>query len=223
MCNSGDDRKLNRGAGHINSHGEVNGEVDAVKHPIGCGGPCVNAHGELYVPDSEEEEPDMKVEAAVYPGKTQQTDALPCKIRHCFGGIHGLKVGSGVDGEKVRGGIQSCKGFDVGKSCIRREGLRMDIHGSLCVPDSEEGDSDREVEASSADPAADRLAGMDGDNTAADRMELAAKKAAQIAAAMKLSPKVQARLESVLGNMDPLFHDEFVSMYKIMVPIFFKP
>ena len=62
MCNSGDDRKLNRGAGHINSHGEVNGEVDAVKHPIGCGGPCVNAHGELYVPDSEEEEPDMKVE-----------------------------------------------------------------------------------------------------------------------------------------------------------------
>jgi len=93
----------------------------------------------------------------------------------------------------------------------------------LCVPDSEEEDSDREVEASSANPAADRLAGMDGDNTAADRMELAAKKAAQIAAAMKLSPKVQARLESVLGNMDPLFHDEFVSMYKIMVPIFFKP
>ena len=61
------------------------------------------------------------------------------------------------------------------------------------------------MEASSADPAADRLSGMDGDNTAADRMELAAKKAAQIAAAMKLSPKVQARLESVLGNMDPLF------------------
>ena len=67
----------------------------------------------------------MKVEAAVYPGKTQQTDALPCKIRHCFGGIHGLKLGSGMDGEKVSGGIQSCKGFDVGKSCIRREGLRM--------------------------------------------------------------------------------------------------
>jgi len=40
---------------------------------------------------------------------------------------------------------------------------------------------------------------------------------------MKLTPEVKARLEAVLAKMDPLFHDEFVNMYKIMVPIFFKP
>ena len=90
------------------------------------------------------------------------------------------------------------------------------------------------MEASSAEPTGDLPVGMDVNNSAAECMELVdegsvgvvqvtAKKVAQIASAMKLTPEVKARLEAVLAKMDPLFHDEFVNMYKIMVPIFFKP
>jgi len=100
---------------------------------------------------------------------------------------------------------------------IRRGGLRMDVHGALYVPDSEEEDSDMEVEPRSAK--AEDLAA----NGSLGVVQAAAKKAAEIVATMKLTPEVQERLQAVLANMDPLFHDEFVSMYKILVPIFFKP
>jgi len=93
----------------------------------------------------------------------------------------------------------------------------MDVHGALYVPDSEEEDSDMEVEPRSAK--AEDLAA----NGSLGVVQAAAKKAAEIVATMKLTPEVQERLQAVLANMDPLFHDEFVSMYKILVPIFFKP
>lgn len=43
------------------------------------------------------------------------------------------------------------------------------------------------------------------------------------ASGMDLAPKVVARLKEVLVNMDPIYHEVFISMYKILVPIFFRP
>jgi hypothetical protein len=40
---------------------------------------------------------------------------------------------------------------------------------------------------------------------------------------MDLAPEVAARLKEVLARMDPIYHDVFVSMYKVLVPIFFRP
>jgi len=160
-------------------------EVDVVKRPIRRGGLRINVHGDLYAPDSEEEELDMEADAS--PCKIRSADARPCKIR--------------------RGGLR----MDV------HGALRMDVHSALYVPDSEEEDTDMEVEPRSAE--AEDLAA----NGSLGVVHAAAKKAAEIAATMKLTPEVQERLQAVLANMDPLFHDEFVSMYKILVPIFFKP
>jgi hypothetical protein len=43
------------------------------------------------------------------------------------------------------------------------------------------------------------------------------------ASGMDLAPEVGARLKDVLANMDPIYHEVFISMYKILVPIFFRP
>jgi hypothetical protein len=40
---------------------------------------------------------------------------------------------------------------------------------------------------------------------------------------MDLAPEVAACLKDVLANMDPIYHEVFMSMYKILVPIFFRP
>jgi hypothetical protein len=39
--------------------------------------------------------------------------------------------------------------------------------------------------------------------------------AADKASRMDLAPKVAARLKDVLANMDPIYHEVFISMYKI--------
>jgi hypothetical protein len=43
------------------------------------------------------------------------------------------------------------------------------------------------------------------------------------ASEMDLAPEVAARLKQVLANIDPIYHGVFVSMYKVLVPIFFRP
>jgi hypothetical protein len=43
------------------------------------------------------------------------------------------------------------------------------------------------------------------------------------ASGMDLAPEVAARLKEVLANMDPIYHEVFIGMYKILVPIFFCP
>jgi hypothetical protein len=43
------------------------------------------------------------------------------------------------------------------------------------------------------------------------------------ASRMDLASEVAARLKEVLANMDPIYHEVFISMYKILVPIFFCP
>ncbi|KAG2538897.1 hypothetical protein PVAP13_9NG372600 [Panicum virgatum] len=150
-----------------------------------------------------------------------------------------------------KGGTNLCKEVDVVKRPIRRGGLRINVHGDLYAPDSEEEELDMEADASpckirSADarPCKIRRGGLHMDvhgalyvpdseeedsdmevaaNGSLGVVQAAAKKAAEIVATMKLTPEVQERLQAVLANMDPLFHGEFVSMYKILVPIFFKP
>jgi hypothetical protein len=43
------------------------------------------------------------------------------------------------------------------------------------------------------------------------------------ASGMDLAPEVAAHLKEVLASMDPIYHEVFISMYKILVPIFFRP
>jgi hypothetical protein len=39
---------------------------------------------------------------------------------------------------------------------------------------------------------------------------------------VELDPEVQARLAAVLSDIDPVYHATFISLYKVMVPAFFK-
>ena len=43
------------------------------------------------------------------------------------------------------------------------------------------------------------------------------------ASEIDLAPEVAARLKKVLANIDPIYHGVFVSMCKVLVPIFFRP
>jgi hypothetical protein len=38
-----------------------------------------------------------------------------------------------------------------------------------------------------------------------------------------LHPEVAALLAEVLSKMEPFYHECFIDMYKVMVPIFFTP
>ncbi|KAF8685288.1 hypothetical protein HU200_044054 [Digitaria exilis] len=49
------------------------------------------------------------------------------------------------------------------------------------------------------------------------------KVAPDVATDEEMHPEVAARLKKALAHMDPTFRDLFVSMYKVMVPAFFKP
>jgi hypothetical protein len=70
----------------------------------------------------------------------------------------------------------------------------------------------------------DRALAMDG----APAMEVAADRspAMEVAMdgslAMEVDPEVQARLAAVLADIDPVYHAVFISLYKVMVPAFFK-
>jgi hypothetical protein len=52
------------------------------------------------------------------------------------------------------GGFKGVEGSMFASAASDMGGPRMDVHGVLDVPDSEEEDSDREVEVSSSGPAA---------------------------------------------------------------------
>ena len=51
----------------------------------------------------------------------------------------------------------------------------------------------------------------------------AVKVATSVGTSEEMHPKVAARMKKLLAQMDPTFHDVFVSMFKVMVPAFFKP
>ncbi|KAF8711374.1 hypothetical protein HU200_029405 [Digitaria exilis] len=135
---------------------------------------------------------------------------------------------------------------------IRRAGLRINSKGEVFVPDSEDEDAmedgvfvpDSEEEDAMEDEALEGAAGMEVAADGARDMEVAAEGARGVEVAadgdpgvelptteaptmdgtpdMELPPEVQARLKKVLAGMDPLYHNVFISLYKVMVPAFFK-
>lgn len=97
---------------------------------------------------------------------------------------------------------------------IRRVGLRINNHGEVYVPDSEDEDVMEDVTSKAP-------AGMEVAAEGATGKEVAADEAARMASE-ELPPKVQACLEKVLAGMDLVYHNFFISMYKVMVPALFK-
>lgn len=127
--------------------------------------------------------------------------------------------------------------------------MRVDANGDVYVPDSEDEESGMEVDARGLEVADlggasvtaaclqmdDRVLvdGVDGtvESVPVDDVEVTAegvavdgfKLAADAATGEDMHPVVAARLKKVLSNMDPIFHDVFVNMCKVMLPAFFKP
>lgn len=48
-------------------------------------------------------------------------------------------------------------------------------------------------------------------------------KGSPVATNKDVPPEVPEELKEVLGNLDPIYHDVFVSLYKILVPICLRP
>jgi hypothetical protein len=44
-----------------------------------------------------------------------------------------------------------------------------------------------------------------------------------LASKVEVDPNVPEALKEVLAHIDPIYHGVFVSMYKILVPICFRP
>ena len=102
--------------------------------------------------------------------------------------------------------------------------------------DSEDEDSGIEVDADGVGVAAEGAATANGADLSVERPPVSGAGAAgedlplgppvvapDDASGMDLAPEVAARLKEVLANMDPIYHEVFISMYKILVPIFFRP
>jgi hypothetical protein len=47
--------------------------------------------------------------------------------------------------------------------------------------------------------------------------------AAEVPTNKDVPPEVPEQLKEVLANLDPIYHDVFVSLYKILVPICLRP
>jgi hypothetical protein len=124
---------------------------------------------------------------------------------------------------------------------IKKAGLHIDCHGNVYVPDSEAEESSTEEPEACGDVAK----GMDlavelvpeGDavgaavvdqipNVAADQAphaDLPVKGPLVLATNKDVPPEVPEQLKEVIANMDPIYHDVFVSLYKILVPICLLP
>ncbi|CAO2195144.1 unnamed protein product [Urochloa humidicola] len=98
---------------------------------------------------------------------------------------------------------------------IRRAGLRINSQGDVYAPDSEGEQSDMDMKDAARSPTIAVptdvgpavVVSSDGDppmNVAPDGDP-----------GMELSPEVQERLEVVLAGIDPLYHDVFISLYKV--------
>lgn len=156
----------------------------------------------------------------------------PWSRRRHGGGVKICDVDDAVDCnvKPADVGIESAAKDSI---CVRdrpgRSRLRVDAEGNLYVLDSEEEDSAMEVNAGGA-VAAEGVEASNGANLFVDGSPVAAAGAAgedvplgppvvtpDDAARMELAPEVAARLKEVLANMDPIYHDVFISMYKIMI------
>lgn len=108
---------------------------------------------------------------------------------------HGSRIEEGGGSNVTRSRRIGCSGF-----CINSQ-------GDLFAPDSEDEDFMEDV----------ALEGAPGMEVAADKVP-----GMEYPPGMELPPEVQARLQMVLAGIDPVYHDVFISLYKVMVPAFFK-
>ena len=125
--------------------------------------------------------------------------------------------------------------------CVRdrrtvRSRLRVNAEGIPYVLDSEDEDSGMEVDTDGVAVIAEGAATANGADQSLFKPPMAGTRAAgedfplgptvvspDDASSMEVVPEVGARLKEVVANMDPIYHEVFISMYKIMVPIFFRP
>ena len=178
--------------GHIVKPGAIDSEIkpssaDSAKDAWICvrghritlvGRMRVDANGDVYVPDSEDEESGMVVDA----GGVEMAD---------FG------AGSGAaDGAQMAIVGVPTETIAIGAVGVAEDGFDVVTKG---VP----ADA---VEVASDGGATD-----------------AVKVATSVGTSEEMHPKVAARMKKLLAQMDPTFHDVFVSMFKVMVPAFFKP
>ena len=99
-----------------------------------------------------------------------------------------------------------------------RSRLRINAEGIPYVLDSEDEDSDMEVKTDGVG-----VVPADGPGGQVLSVEGPPVVDADEASEMDLAPEVAARLKKVLANIDPIYHGVFVSMCKVLVPIFFCP
>ncbi|CAN6164036.1 unnamed protein product [Urochloa humidicola] len=139
------------------------------------------------------------------------------------------KVGHAGNRKLVARGGQIEQGGDyvvVRGRRIERAGLRINSQGEVYVPDSEEED-DMEMEDVAVGLAADGAPGMEVAVDRAPGVEVAAvgrsglEVSVEGAPGMEFAPDVQAHLDAVLAGIDPMYHDVYISLYKVMVPAFF--
>ena len=107
--------------------------------------------------------------------------------------------------------------------CVRdrrtvRSRLRVNAEGIPYVLDSEDEDSDMEVKTDGVG-----VVPADGPGGQVLSVEGPPVVDADEVSEMDLAPEVAARLKKVLANIDPIYHGVFVSMCKVLVPIFFRP
>ena len=126
--------------------------------------------------------------------------------------VHGGQIdghGGRLEGE---GGWIVVRGWRIG-----RAGFHINSQGEVFAPDSEDEDAMEDV-------ASEGATGMKVDAEGAAGMEVTANKAPGMEGdpGMELPPEVQARLDKVLAGIDPVYHNVFISFYKVMVPAFFK-
>ena len=101
---------------------------------------------------------------------------------------------------------------------IGRSRLRVNAEGIPYVLDSEDEDSDMEVKTDGVG-----VVPADGPGGQVLSVEGPPVVDADEASEIDLAPEVAARLKKVLANIDPIYHGVFVSMCKVLVPIFFRP
>lgn len=164
---------------------------------IGPGRLYMDAEGNLYVPDSEDEASDMEVEVPAEETTNRAVD------EDLFVDGPPAVATAGPDGENPL-----------------TEGPPA-VVGDAPAGEHQPAEGDPELAANGATHV-DPVVTVDG--AAGEKMhpEVAARLAKKVLGE-DLHPEVAEHLAIVLSRMETLYHECFISMYKVMVPSFFKP
>jgi len=134
--------------------------------------------------------------------------------------VAGLQLVARRGGEASAVGLQSdaTPSICARERLIGRSRLRVNAEGIPYVLDSEDEDSDMEVKTDGVG-----VVPADGPGGQVLSVEGPPVVDADEASEIDLALEVAARLKKVLANIDPIYHGVFVSMCKVLVPIFFRP